>query len=358
MPRKINYSDNWHVSVKHVPGSVEHFHHFLLGFFVPLIFQFSTKWERRVLGQVIIRSCDPMDRIIRELGDNRIKIIDRNLHRWIRNRRTRNAFGPQNNSNWSSSTLNFITLRGCDYPRTYNKRKFAQVRDALHTLDWVQSEIRTTAENWARGDAGILLIERDTGDPFYLSEWSEAKESGRERRSIANHQELWCRLRQNHQGCLNVRPEGLTLARQFALFSLADIIIAQHGAALANLIWAKPGVTVIEILPKNLRPDQKIFDLFGNLAGCMGLRYRRVLQEDKHGSVDVKLVYGIAMKTISSPDRKIFGKIWQIVFRLARPLFPALVIYVRIRGAIDKLVGVSWDAEVKRRRSGRDGISS
>jgi hypothetical protein len=75
--------EHWHVTVVHAPGSVEHFYHFLLGFFVPLIFHLFQKWEHAQFSRLIIRSCGPLDPLIGELGDNRIEIIDKDEHRQI-----------------------------------------------------------------------------------------------------------------------------------------------------------------------------------------------------------------------------------------------------------------------------------
>jgi len=41
--------------------------------------------------------------------------------------------------------------------------------------------------------------------------------------------------------------EGMTLAQQIAKARTAEVIIGLHGAGLANMIWANPGCTIIEI---------------------------------------------------------------------------------------------------------------
>jgi capsular polysaccharide biosynthesis protein len=46
--------------------------------------------------------------------------------------------------------------------------------------------------------------------------------------------------------------DGLPIRRQADLFGNADIIIGVHGAALTNLLFAKPGAKVIEIIPAGL----------------------------------------------------------------------------------------------------------
>ena len=67
-------------------------------------------------------------------------------------------------------------------------------------------------------------------------------------------------------------------------FGSAKIIIAQHGAALANLIFAKPNTMVLEIVPKD---HQIYFSYFSELAKILGLRYRVSIQKHSHANVDI-----------------------------------------------------------------------
>jgi capsular polysaccharide biosynthesis protein len=68
-------------------------------------------------------------------------------------------------------------------------------------------------------------------------------------RSILNESELNPILRKNSIEI--IRPESLSFIEQVALFSRAELIIAPHGAALANLIFAPPKSSVIEIFSPN-----------------------------------------------------------------------------------------------------------
>jgi hypothetical protein len=58
------------------------------------------------------------------------------------------------------------------------------------------------------------------------------------------------------------------------------VIVAQHGAALGNLIWSRPGTCIAEI---NIDTGNSM----ERLAHCMELRYVRVSQSGLHGDADL-----------------------------------------------------------------------
>lgn len=76
-----------------------------------------------------------------------------------------------------------------------------------------------------------------------------------------------------------VEVEGLSVAQQAHLFSSARCIVAIHGAALANLIHARPDTTwVLEILSPNL-PSL----LYWELATTLGMEYSWLLGHSPDG---------------------------------------------------------------------------
>jgi capsular polysaccharide biosynthesis protein len=50
-----------------------------------------------------------------------------------------------------------------------------------------------------------------------------------------------------------VQMDGLTFAQQAELFAQAELVVASHGAALTNLIFAPEGSTIIELFPPGVR---------------------------------------------------------------------------------------------------------
>jgi glycosyl transferase family 61 len=68
-------------------------------------------------------------------------------------------------------------------------------------------------------------------------------------RGVVNHDEVSAAL--VARGFTECSMEGLTRDEQTALFAGADVIVGVHGAALANLVFARPGTRVIELVGAN-----------------------------------------------------------------------------------------------------------
>jgi capsular polysaccharide biosynthesis protein len=69
----------------------------------------------------------------------------------------------------------------------------------------------------------------------------------------------------------------LSVVEQIRVFAGASVIVAPHGAALANLVFASPGTGVVEIFPPGcVLPD------YWRLSDSAGLRYRYLSQWPAH----------------------------------------------------------------------------
>jgi capsular polysaccharide biosynthesis protein len=113
-----------------------------------------------------------------------------------------------------------------------------------------------------------LLPQVDTSGPrrsIYVTRGPSANN-----RSIVNEPALAELLAA--RGFESVDPGTMSVAEQIRAFATAEIIVAPHGAALANLIFAGPGAAVVELFPAGcLLPD------YWRLASSVpGLRYRYV----------------------------------------------------------------------------------
>lgn len=94
-----------------------------------------------------------------------------------------------------------------------------------------------------------------------------------ERRRVANEAELWPEL--ERRGFARVRLEELTWREQIAALRGARVVVAPHGAGLANIAFCRPGTVVLELFNRAY-----VNGLFWRLAVVKGLDYRPVVPED------------------------------------------------------------------------------
>jgi hypothetical protein len=201
-------------------GSVEHYFHFLLGFCAPLVNYGQEATDNAPTAPWLIRECGPLTSLLRELPLN-LRILPKLEH----------ARFP--------AAVSDMRLYGYDAPKYYSYPAFCQFRAGVASL--APSRPKTRRKN------SILLVEREPSHPFYLSAVAESKSSGSARRAIRNHAEVAAALASAYPDAQSVRLAGLSLTEQFALFDSAELVVAQHGAALGNLIFMREGSKVIEI---------------------------------------------------------------------------------------------------------------
>ena len=92
-------------------------------------------------------------------------------------------------------------------------------------------------------DAAAIVADPDAPKRLYISRLGSLK------RVLTNEAELEAALAA--RGFTIIRPETLSVREQIALFQRAETIVAPAGAALANILFCKPGATLIEIQPSN-----------------------------------------------------------------------------------------------------------
>ncbi len=88
--------------------------------------------------------------------------------------------------------------------------------------------------------------------------------------------------------------EGMPLPEQMRLFASIDVLVAQHGAALTNLLYAKPSLRVVEIL-SNARCQ-----IYESLATALGLTYQPVICDGINKNDDVTVPLDLLAAAIGS----------------------------------------------------------
>lgn len=104
------------------------------------------------------------------------------------------------------------------------------------------------------------------GERIYISR------AAARRRRVSNEAEVAAAL--GERGFTTVRMEELTWAEQVAAFRRAKVIVAAHGAGLANLAFCAPGTRVVECFNRDY-----VNDCFWQIAAIRGLDYRAVIPD-------------------------------------------------------------------------------
>jgi capsular polysaccharide biosynthesis protein len=130
----------------------------------------------------------------------------------------------------------------------------AHLRTPPWTVDFIRERLRPPD------------LERVPGRRIYVTRGRE-----RHNRIVTNEEEVVERLAE--RGFTVVDPGAMPVAEQIRTFAEAEWIVAPHGAALANLAFASPGASAIELFS----PDY-VQGCYWKLADCVqGLSYRYLL---------------------------------------------------------------------------------
>ena len=105
--------------------------------------------------------------------------------------------------------------------------------------------------------------ERDAGRRLYVRR-------GAAKRAVLNEDDVLALL--EPRGFEAVTLDGCTVSEQANLFASASVIVAPHGAALANLVFARPGTRVVELMGNNTASV-----LYAYLSWRRGLQYRMIM---------------------------------------------------------------------------------
>ena len=147
------------------------------------------------------------------------------------------------------STDDYDLVRADDLVAPYH-----EIKAGTEYPSWVGDFLRRTFLPLAADEKMNVPVKR-----LYIS-----RETARWRR-VMNEPELVACLAQ--YGFQKVELESMPFLDQVRLFHQAEVIVAPHGAALANIVFSPPGTKVIELQPWKLQ------DLFFSLSRSAGLDY-------------------------------------------------------------------------------------
>lgn len=275
-------------------GTPEHFYHFFLGYFMPLVL-----WQERTeVTEVAVRDCGPMNvwfDLLREGTDVELIPPGVMLERLLSHRQER------------------VILHDWDNPTRFHRSSLEAFTQA------VLSRVVEPAAASGAGGAGarrITLLERRPNPDYYHSGAAETPGGGSQWRSVPNIDEIADALAPLGDVRI-VDTAELTPAEQVRTVHDTDLLVAQHGAGLANMVWLPHGAAVIELLPPL---PSTIDSIFRNLAAARRLGYASVDQVDLHAAVDPTAVAAAAARVMGNPAACVPTATGSLPIRLIRQL--------------------------------------
>ena len=298
-------------------GSVTHYYHFFFGALVPLI-EYHLANPSKVLR--ILTDVGPFKLILCELPLTISELHGPNL--------TLQGHFHDDKSLHQVRQMGQISLKAYD---CFNNDFFGSPhhfpRPPHETIRAINNFFHESVPFYIRDlpTYDVLLIQR-AKDVYYKSGGCADRghifqTSGSERRSITNHEDLIAAIRaecsEAGQTFCNISLESTSIYYQYHMFSNANVVIAQHGAALSNIFFmarnGSSGVamstassrtdnqspvqapTVIEISP----PWSRQFEHFKNLATYCEVNYSSVTQQQDHSEVNVSDVVELVRGSLS-----------------------------------------------------------
>ena len=131
----------------------------------------------------------------------------------------------------------------------------------------------------------IVVLGRDF-TPAHYAEHLPTR-YGVAKRNIPNLKEAVEELKSQHDIEL---VDAATLSPEEVFFKCysAKVIVAQHGAALSNIVFMKPGSLVVEIGWEEISEDNKV-DMYRRLSNELGLQWiRPILQKEKFDPIQAE----------------------------------------------------------------------
>ena len=269
-------------------GNRNHYYHFFFGIFIPLLDFFRTE-NHIVFGknlEYLIETCGPFDTFFKLLPCKVTPI-------------SHSVFLKAE----EALCLNEILLKGYDGTKYYDKNTFEGARSFFCKIH--ESSLRSSELNyskyWSDTHKKILVVSRGRPLEFYSQ---IGRTSGNLRRSIPNINQLENSL----ENVVLIELEGMSLINQVNLFSNADIIIAQHGAALSNIVWCKRKAIIIEIIPNKKRKKGH----FRRLSKIICLKYFEVIQDGDHSIIDTEEI----KKIVYNNKLGVRARLWRMIWRI------------------------------------------
>jgi capsular polysaccharide biosynthesis protein len=161
-----------------------------------------------------------------------------------------------------------LDLMGITEGKRIDSNEVPHVRAECLVVPGLPSVVKEKNPPWVVGFLRDRLMKRITPPrPEDRRRIYITRTAGANNRAVVNEPELMRQLEKRDFEIVD--PSTLSATGQIEIFSSASVIVCGHGAALANLVFARPGAAVVELFPAgDVLPD------YWRLASSAGVTYR------------------------------------------------------------------------------------
>jgi hypothetical protein len=248
-------------------GYITHYYHFFYGVLVPIILEVLKDRNKCFYT---IQNFGPMTRILYEIPT--LNIVQK-------------CINDITDNNWFFNVKAYDTFKSAFLHD--KSRPHLTVKDKNNICKFFDETMPEYLKQLPTYD--VILIERNYEDTYScqienkikINKFTSKKlVSGKKRRYIENHSDIEKFLKKKYSDKFkNFILERVNIYYQYLLFSKAKIIIAQHGAVLANILFMKPKKsTVIEIQDLNYL-EKEGEDTFQNICKVFNINYKVYMTE-------------------------------------------------------------------------------
>ena len=268
-----------------IRGDIKHYFHFFFAVMIPLILEYieyKKKYEHVTF--IIKNDVGPFFRILFELP------IDIKLQNFLINNDDLNIekkyLIPMDTQVMNAKSLAWIKMkRASIFTHDLSKKINSWFNEQVTKYNFY-----VYPQNYI---IDILIIERKT-NISYKSLYSKKikvnqifKTSGSDRRYIINHKKFVESIKNYFpkKNVLNISTEYMPIFEQYYVFNNSKLVIGQHGASLANIIFMKNKCSVIEIMCKDRLKENWFLDLS---KSCNNLNYVQYLTDEESVNIDLE----------------------------------------------------------------------
>lgn len=254
-------------------GSVTHYYHFLIGFLIPFLLDIKN-YDYTKTTFIVDNVFGPMIRVLIQLPfDIKIAPVSINDYKEVK----------------------LVPLDADLIKRESKKFKLFTYNDYKY-INGLMNSLFTNFDLISKMDKyDVIVIQRKLNTSYKTTEYKKTDKyydafitSGSQRRSIENFDKFYKFIKTYYKklSILQISLEYLPFFEQYYLFNNAKIIIAQHGAALSNVVFMKPKTTIIEIIPLSSFVDSAA-NVFPPLSKTCKVNHYQYKTNSTHPNIDL-----------------------------------------------------------------------